>query len=126
MGAMCVVNSDCASQACLELRDHDPEATCVEGPAGGNTRFPGTLLDFVTGAPLPATDVKIIGVLSALVDAADAPGVVVGTSDAAGIVDMTSASPVSEGIGVVAVLRVRPCSRPAPTRPRRWPASTDR
>lgn len=103
-GAMCLVNKDCATNACLEFRDHDPAATCVDGPKGGNTRFPGTLLDFVTGAPLPATDVKVIGILSALTDPVNAQGLVTGTSDAAGIVDMTSASPVQEGIGVVAVI----------------------
>lgn len=103
-GAMCLVNGDCLTDACLEFRDHDPAAICVEGPGGGNTRFPGTLLDFVTGTPLPATDVKIIGILSALSDPLNAQGVVMDTSDAAGIVDMTSASPVKEGIGVVAVV----------------------
>jgi hypothetical protein len=100
----CAVNADCASEACLEFRDLDPDALCVEGPGGGRTRFPGTVVNFVTGAPLPATDVKILGALDALLDPVDAAGVVAGTSDAAGILDITSAGPVQEGIGLVAVV----------------------
>lgn len=100
----CEVNADCASEACLEFRDLDPDAVCVEGPGGGRTRFPGTVINFVTGAPLPATDVKIVGALDALLDPVNAVGVVAGSSDAAGIVDLTSEGQVQEGIGVVAVV----------------------
>lgn len=100
----CRDNSDCPSNACLEFRDHDPNAACVEGPPGGNTRFPGTLVNFVTGAPLPATDVKFIGALDGLLDPEGATPVLAGTSDAAGRVDVTSESPLKEGIGVVAVV----------------------
>ncbi len=102
--AMCFINSDCPTNACLEFRDHDPAAMCVDGPPGGNTRFPGTVLDFTTGAPLPATKVKFIGVLSALTDPQNATPVVAGTSDASGRIDVTSDAPVNEGIGMVAVI----------------------
>jgi hypothetical protein len=100
----CEINADCASKACLEFRDHDPDAVCVAGPGGGRTRFPGTVLDLTTGEPVPATDVKVIGLLDALIDPMGAQGVVVGTADAAGVVDMTSDAPVVEGIGVAAVV----------------------
>lgn len=102
--AGCLINSDCETSACLEFRDHDPDAMCVAGPPGGNTRFPGTLLNFATGAPLPATDMKIIGLLSALGDPQNATPVVAGSSDALGIVDISSMKPVKEGIGVVAMV----------------------
>lgn len=102
--AECQVNSDCATSACLEFRDHDPDAVCVAGPPGGNTRFPGTLLNFATGAPLPATDMKIVGLLGAIGDVNNAAALVAGSSDAAGIIDITSMNPVAEGIGVVSVV----------------------
>lgn len=104
LGEPCLVNSDCASRACLEFRDHDPKAACVAAPPGGNTRLPGTLLTFPAGAPLPATDVKFVGLLAALVEGMNAKAVVMGSSDGAGIVDVTSAMPLQEGIGVAAML----------------------
>lgn len=104
IGDPCLVNSDCASRACLEFRDHDPQAVCVAGPPGGNTRLPGTTLAFPTAAPLPATDVKIVGLLSALVEGKNAAAVVMGSSNGAAIVDITSAMPLAEGIGVAAML----------------------
>jgi hypothetical protein len=104
LGEPCLVNSDCASRACLEFRDHDPKAVCVAAPPGGNTRLPGTLLTFPAGAPLPATDVKFVGLLAALLEGMNAKAVVMGSSDGAGLVDVTSAMPLQEGIGVTAML----------------------
>ena len=100
----CEVNADCASAACLEFRDLAVDGVCVDDQGDGKTRFPGTVVDFVTGAPLPATEVKIIGALDALLDPVNATPLVAGISDAAGILDITSDEPLAAGIGVVAVV----------------------
>lgn len=98
--AECEVNSDCASLACLEFRDFDPQAVCDVPPGGGATRFPGTILDFVTGAPVPGAEVGVVGALSVLTDAPNAQPILVATADAKGEFDAVSDGPVQEGIAV--------------------------
>jgi len=96
----CEVNADCASLACLEFRDFDPQAACVAAPGGGATRFPGTILDFVTGAPVPQAEVGVVGALSLLTDPQNAEPILVAVTDANGEFDAVSKGQVQEGIGV--------------------------
>lgn len=102
--AECEVNADCASQACLKFRDFDPQAVCTAAPGGGNTRFPGTVLDLVADAPVAAAEVRVVGILGALTDPQNAQAVVIAGADGKGVFDATSAAPVSEGIGVVGIV----------------------
>lgn len=102
-GEACSSNEDCASLACEKYRDAE-EGTCVAAPAGGATRFTGTLLDFSAGTPVGSTDLKVVGALSALTDPANAKAVAMGTSDAGGKVDFVSAAPVKEGIGIIGLV----------------------
>ena len=102
-GDACTANGDCASVACLKYRDL-VEGECVAAPAGGNTRIAGTLVDFVSGAPIAGAEVRVIGALSALNDPANAPPVLTATADAEGKVDVVSMTPLSEGIGIVGII----------------------
>ena len=102
-GDQCTANGDCASQACLKYRDLEG-GECVSAPADSNTRIAGTLVDFATNAPVPNAELRVIGALSALSDPANAPPVITATSDASGQVDVVSATPISEGIGIVGII----------------------
>ena len=102
-GESCVANDDCMSKACLKYRDLEA-GECVAAADGGNTRIAGTLVDFVKGTPIASTELRVIGALSALSDPDNAPAVVMATSDAQGVVDVTSLAPLSEGIGLVGII----------------------
>jgi hypothetical protein len=102
-GDPCTANGDCASQGCLKYRDLEA-GQCAAAPAGGNTRIAGTLVDFATNAPVPGAELRVIGALSALSDPANAPPVITATADASGQVDVVSATPISEGIGIVGII----------------------
>ncbi len=102
-GDACTANADCASLGCLKFRDLE-DGTCVAAPADGNTRIAGTLVDFVKNGPIADTEVRVIGALSALSDPANAPAVVMATSDASGQIDVTSTTPIGEGIGIVGIV----------------------
>lgn len=103
-GEPCVTNDDCMSLACLKFRDFEPDATCVEGPGGGNTRFTGTVLDFSTGMPFAGAELRVVGALTAIGDPQGAPGLVTATSDASGQIDATSTMPISQGLGLVGLI----------------------
>ena len=102
-GEACTANDDCASVGCLKWRDLEM-GECVAAPAGGNTRVAGTLIDFVTGQPIPGATLNVIGALSALSDPGMATPVLTGTADANGQVDVTSTEPITEGIGIVGII----------------------
>ena len=102
-GEACAANDDCASLGCLKYRDLE-DGECVAAPAGGNTRIAGTLIDFASGAPVPSTEVRVIGALSALSNPAMALPILAATSDADGKIDVTSMTPISEGIGIVGII----------------------
>ena len=102
-GEACTVNDDCASVGCLKWRDLEM-GECVAAPAGGNTRVAGTLIDFVTGLPIPGAELRVIGALSALSDPGMATPVLMGTANAMGQVDVTSSEPITEGIGIVGII----------------------
>lgn len=99
----CAANGDCMSLGCEKYRDAE-EGTCAPAPASSATRFTGTLLDFATNAPIPGVELRVIGVLSALGDPANATPVAKGTADAMGKVDFVSADALKEGIGVVGIV----------------------
>ncbi len=102
-GEACAANGDCMSIACLKFRDLE-DGECVAAPAGGATRFAGTLLDFVSGAPVPSIELRVIGAFAALSDPVNAPAVVTGNADADGKVDIVSPAVVEEGIGVIGII----------------------
>jgi len=102
-GEACSANGDCMSVACLKYRDL-VDGECVAAPDGGATRFAGTLLDFVSGAPVPDIEVRVIGAFAALSDPVGAPAVVTGNADADGKVDIVSPAAVDEGLGVIGII----------------------
>jgi hypothetical protein len=102
-GEACTQNDDCMSLGCLKFRDAD-DGECVAAPANSAMRIVGTLLDFVTSAPLANTELRVIGALSALVDPVNATPVAQGTSDADGKVDFVSPEAIKEGIGLVGIV----------------------
>ena len=102
-GEACSANGDCMSVACLKYRDL-VDGECVAAPDGGATRFAGTLLDFVSGAPVPNIEVRVIGAFAALSDPVGAPAVVTGNADADGKVDIVSPAAVDEGLGVIGII----------------------
>lgn len=103
-GEPCTANGDCQSQSCLKFTDNDPDAACSAAPEGGNTRITGTIFDFVSGASLGDAELRVIGALSALQNPSMATPLMTGTSGADGKVDMTSAEPLSAGIGIVGIV----------------------
>lgn len=102
-GEACTVNDDCASAGCLKWRDLS-DGECVAAPADGNTRVAGTLINFVTGEPIPDAELRVIGALSALSDPGMATPVLMGNANAMGQVDITSTAPITEGIGIVGIV----------------------
>lgn len=102
-GEACTQNDDCMSLGCLKFRDAG-DGECVAAPADSATRIAGTLLDFVTSAPVANTELRVIGALSALGDPANATPVAQGTSDADGKVDFVSPEALKEGIGIVGIV----------------------
>ena len=103
-GEPCVANGDCMSLACVKFSDLDPDATCEAGPSGNVTRFTGTIFDFVTKLPVPMSELRVLGALSALQDPMSPNAIVTATSDAMGRIDATSMMPIKEGIGVVGLV----------------------
>lgn len=103
-GEACTVNADCASLACVKFTDIDPAATCGPAPGGGLTRFTGTIVDFVAGTPVAATDLRVVGSLSALQNPGTDKALLVAISDALGRIDATTAAPIKEAIGVVGLV----------------------
>ena len=102
-GESCSANGDCMSQGCLKYRDLS-QGECVAAPENGNTRVTGTVLDFVTGEPIPSAEFRAIGALSALTDPLGATAAVMATADASGVIDAVSAMPLKEGIGLIAII----------------------
>lgn len=103
-GEACMANADCASLSCVKFFDAQTDAVCEAAPAGGNTRFTGTVFDFVTGTAVAGAELRVVGALSALQDPANAMGIVSATSDAMGRIDVTTTSPLNAGIGVVGLV----------------------
>lgn len=103
-GEPCTANDDCASLSCVKFTDNQTDAVCEAAAPGGNTRFTGTVFHFITGAPVPMADLRVVGALSALQDPMGATGLVTATSDAMGIIDATSAEPLNQGLGVVGLI----------------------
>lgn len=102
-GEACSANGDCASQGCLKYRDLE-QGECVAAPAGGNTRFTGTVIDFATGMPIPNAELRVLGALSALGDPATAEPVLTANADASGQIDTVSVTPIAQGIGIIGII----------------------
>lgn len=102
-GETCTANGDCMSQACLKYRDLS-DGECVAAAENGNTRVTGTVLDFVTGEPIPGAEVRAIGALTALTNPLGGTAAVMATADASGQIDAVSTMPLKEGIGVIAIV----------------------
>jgi hypothetical protein len=102
-GEACSSNGDCASQGCEKFRDLE-DGVCAAAPAGGNTRFTGTLVEFGAVTPIANGQLAVLGALSALNDPANASPVLTGTADADGKIDIVTTEPLAEGIGVVGIV----------------------
>ena len=102
----CTEHADCPSGYCREFSDAppDPESLCQDPPAGGSTRFTGTIRDVVTLEPVDGADVAVVGALPALTNPGGAMALVSATTDAEGQFDGTSAGPVMAQLGVVAIV----------------------
>lgn len=101
-GEPCTLNGDCMSLSCIKFRDLEM-GTCEAAVGDGNTRFVGTLLNFVTGAPLPNAEVRVVAALTALMNPM-AAGLVTATSDGEGRIDATSTMPLNAAFGVVGLV----------------------
>ena len=101
----CTEHGDCASGYCREFSDAppDPESLCQDPPAGGNTRFTGTVRDVVTLEPVDGADVAVVGALQALTDPTGAMALASATTDGEGQFDGTSAAPVMAALGAIAI-----------------------
>jgi len=101
----CTVHDDCASGYCREFSDAppDPESLCQDPPAGGSTRFTGTVRDIVTLQPVDDADIIVTGALQALTNPTGASALVSATTDGEGQFDATSPMAVSRQIGAIAI-----------------------
>lgn len=103
-GSACTANGDCMSESCIKFTDNQTDATCGPRAECSNTRFIGTLVDFDTKAPIAGGELMVVGALAALGGLENATPLLEVTADASGQIDVTSETPVTEGIGVIGVV----------------------
>ena len=103
-GEACLANGDCMSLGCEKYRDLEM-GTCVAAPDGGNTRVMGTLVDFITLQPVPSTELRVLGALTALQNPVDGAADLTAMADANGQVDAISAAPFAAAFGEVGVVK---------------------
>ena len=106
VGADCASNADCESGLCLIYTDSplNDDAVCAETPEGCNTRLTGTVFDFSTRQPVSGETVRVVAALDAILNPAGATAVMEGTTGADGRIDLTSESPLSAAIAVLAIV----------------------
>jgi hypothetical protein len=103
-GEPCFANGDCMSLGCEKFRDLEM-GVCVAAPGGNQTRVMGTLIDFITLQPIPDTEVRVLGALTALQNPVDGTADLTAMSDANGQLDVTTTTPFSASFGEVAVVQ---------------------
>jgi hypothetical protein len=103
-GTACTANGDCESESCLKWTDGQTDAVCGPRAECNNTRFIGTIFDFDTKAPVAGAELRVVGALSALQGPENAVPLVTTTSDANGRIDVTTETPINQGIGVIGVV----------------------
>ena len=103
-GSPCESNGECVSESCIKFTDGESGATCGPRPECNNTRFIGTLLDFETDAAIVGGELRVVGALTAILNPGGAAGLVSATSDANGQIDVTSETPIDEGVGLVGLV----------------------
>jgi hypothetical protein len=104
-GGACEDHFDCPTLLCLELSDAppDPDAYCENAPAGGATRFTGTMRSISTQVPVPGSYVVVASALEAVTNPAMANPLAEGFTGRAGLLDITSPMPLAAQIGAVAI-----------------------
>lgn len=103
-GNPCTANGDCMSETCLKWFDNQTDAVCGPRTECSNTRFIGTVFDFDTGQPIAGANLRVVGAVTAIANPAGATGLVTAVSDADGRIDVTSAAPITEILGVVGLV----------------------
>ncbi len=101
----CVFHANCASGYCQTFQDSppDPDSICADPPAGGNTRFTGTLYDFETMAPIADASVAVTAAVDALTNPTVAAPIFQMPTDDNGRFDMTSSRPLTAALGVLSL-----------------------
>lgn len=101
----CTAHSECGTGYCREFTDVPPDemSLCDVAPAGGATRFTGTVRDIATLDVVADAEVRVSGVLQVFTNPVGAAAIVSATSDASGEIDVTSSEPVQASIGVAAL-----------------------
>lgn len=105
-GDPCTTNSECMSLVCELFTDVEAnkDAVCAATPDGGNTRFTGTVWDFVTNQPVAGAQMGVAAAISAAVNPTMITPIVEATSGADGRIDATTAMPISATLGVVGLV----------------------
>jgi hypothetical protein len=105
VGEACASNSECNSGLCLIYTDSplNDDAVCAETPEGCNTRVTGTVFDFSDREPVSGETVRVVAALDAITNPAGATALMEGTTDGQGRIDLTSASPLSAAIAILAI-----------------------
>jgi len=109
-GEGCAANADCASGVCSIFTDVPVNADAVCDPTpdstdqGCNTRITGTVYDFSTLAPVEGAAVKAAAALQAITDPSGATAIVEATSGADGRIDVTTETPISAAIALIALV----------------------
>lgn len=103
-GEACLANGDCMSLGCEKFRDLEM-GVCVAAPGGNQTRVMGTLIDFITLQPIPDTEMRVLGALTALQNPVDGAADLTTMADANGQVDAVSAMPFAAAFGEVGVVK---------------------
>ncbi|MCA9698356.1 MAG: hypothetical protein KC431_12580 [Myxococcales bacterium] len=103
-GAPCVLNTDCASQVCVNFQAVPPsEGSCGEVTGDCATRALGRVLDFGTRQSVAGIDIRVAAALAAAGDPGGADALISATSDANGEFDAVSVEQISAPLGIVAL-----------------------
>jgi hypothetical protein len=105
-GDPCTANADCNTGVCLLYQDVPlPEdAVCGATPEGCAVHITATVMDFVTGEPLPAQNVDIAEALVAASNPVEGNRIVTGTTGPDGRIDLLTPPNLEAPIGIVALI----------------------
>ena len=105
LGAMCILNADCASGVCEVYQDAPAptDGRCVFAPVDCSTRFFGTVLDIARLDPVAGANVDIAALLQAATNPTGAMAIASGATDADGRFDAISDGPVSAPLSLQAL-----------------------
>lgn len=104
-GDFCDENVDCETGFCETYQNvpMDPDGYCTEGPPLGEIRILGNVRDYYTDEYQVGVDVEVCGAIAVMMDPANAPAVVTGTSDEDGKYAIDAGEEAtSQSVGLVA------------------------